>query len=148
MSVPSLTRPADPAAKTASITSRLASDPDVLPVRPNHPFFLVLYPDHPGNWSMQAIAKGTGVEDDEVGIWLLPNLQREPCQPGLNGHRTIKKGMAPRAAFDDAHKVIERDGGIILDQNFDYMVTRDCQHPGTGSTGLFHMDAWQTPKPH
>lgn len=148
MAVPDkgLTKPADPNARAASVGAGTTDDPNILRARPNHKFALVCYPDHPGNWSACEIEAGPGVPEEDVGVWLLPTLQRESMQPGVCGHRTIKKGMSARAAYDDAHKVIERDGGIVLDpDSFEYLVERDCIDK-TGTTGTYFMDTWQTPR--
>lgn len=118
---------------------------DALLVRPNHPFYMVFYPDHPGNWDAAVIS---GDESDEAtGTWWLPTLQRDPAQPGVNGYRTTKKGDRPGHAKAQAHELITSDGGIVLPLSLGYRVELDCIDPRSKTPGTFYTDAWSEPRP-
>jgi hypothetical protein len=146
MAVPSdLIRPADEHAR--STASQAADDGNVLSVRPNHPFFLVHYADHPGNWFVGQIEAGEGVPDEDVGHWWLPKLNKERTQPGVNGNRTIGRGVDPIEAYDNAHSLIRRNGGNILPKSLGYEVARDCIDPKTRTAGQVFLEAWEKPKP-
>jgi hypothetical protein len=143
MPVPNLTEPA--ATGTRASTSRLG-DVDRIPVRPNYPWFYVFYPDHPGNWFVAHIESGPGVPDEDVGDWWLPCLQTEPVIPGVNHHRTIKRGQRLESAYTDAHGKIRLDGGVVLDQSLGYRREVDCVDPRTQREGTFHIDVWSKPR--
>jgi hypothetical protein len=134
-----------PAAEGARELSGGLHTGDVLPVRPNFPFFFVFYPDSPGNWFIGEIEAGPGVPEADVGVWWLPALQKEPIHPGINLHRTRKKGEAPEAAYDNAHLAIRRNGGIVLSHDLGYVKELDCRDPRTQREGKYHAEAWSKP---
>jgi hypothetical protein len=83
-------------------------------------------------------------------VFWLPILQREPVIPGLNGQRTVRQGEPIERAYEPAHRLVVERGGIVLypSEVGQYRVTRDCQHPITGVTGKYHLDAWSRPREH
>jgi hypothetical protein len=136
-----------PAVAGAIPAGQVLAEGSRLPVTPNVRFFLVFYPGHPGNWAPFRIEAGEGVPEDQVGNWLLPVLQREPVQPGMNLHRTKPKHADAHVCWDNAHLHIQRQGGIVLPDTLGYCVGVPCRDPLTGREGLFYMDVWSTPRP-
>jgi hypothetical protein len=157
-----LTAPADDRARQS--TEDAGAVPEgVLVVRPNVPFYLIHYADHPGNWDVGIISQvwvdgegsevvegtddaRTTVPESDIGSWWLPTMQRDPVQPGVNGHRTIKKGDKARQAYSQAHELITNDGGVILPLALGYRVEMDCVHPISKARGTFYTDAWSEPR--
>lgn len=144
MPVPSdLTTPA--AEGSRPVSARLQNS-DRLAIRPNYPWFYVHYPDHPGNWFVGTIEAGPDVPDEDVGDWWLPKLQTEPVIPGVNHHKTLKRGQQPEVAYNDAHGKIRLDGGWILPHSLWYMREMDCADPRTQREGVYHIDVWSRPR--
>lgn len=135
-----------PAAVGARPVSTRLTESDRLLIRPNYPWFYVLYPDHPGNWFVATIEPGPGVADDEVGDWWLPKLQTEPVIPGVNHHRTLKRGQKAETMYDDAHQKISRDRGVVLPHDLGYIREVDCVDPRTQREGTYYLDVWSAPR--
>lgn len=121
----------------------------LFPARPNYPFFFV---HHAENWEI-------GVIDGRA--WLLPEMQRQVLEPGVNNIRTLKRGEKQSAAYDTAQLRMTRRGAVIIPhicpvsivnakgdpEIIDkYMASLKCKDQKTGQTGIFYMDRWETPR--
>ncbi len=110
-------------------------------VRPNPSFFLM---HHHENWAIET----EGLDDP---TWL-PLLQHEIVSPGLNTHRTLKKGEPSSAAYERAQAILKRRGFTILPHDIKidgvvgYMKTAKVAHPLTGREGLVHFERWEYPR--
>jgi hypothetical protein len=126
--------------KSSSFDNR--KEENFLPLDPNYPFFLVHFP---GNW--EVASEGLGEP-----TWL-PQIQRSVMQPGVNGHRTQKVGENFRSRYDLAHNRIKAQGGIVIPLEIEledggrYIREISCKGPKTKKEGVYHIEAWQSPKP-
>ena len=147
--MPDLSHLVTPAVEGAAVVRHAGAPqraPDVLPVRPNHPFIYHFVPTDPGNWSPVSIEAGEGVADDEVGTWWLPMLKALPIKPGLMGCRTVPRGANPSRAYSGAVERLREKGHFDLDPDLGYCVAKPCEDPRTKATGAYYMDAWSTPR--
>lgn len=134
-----------PIAESRPVSARLTNN-GALRLKSNHPWFYVFYPDHPGNWFVGSIEPGPDVPDADVGAWWLPQLQTEAVQPGVNGHRTLRRGAPPESAYSNAHELIRRDGGTVLPHSLGYIREVPCVDPMTQTPGVRHIDVWSNPR--
>lgn len=141
-----LTSPAVPGGRPSTSTRPDTSDGEV-PIEPNNPWFYVHYGRNIGGWMVVEIGAGEGVPAEDVGTWWVPALITEPVKPGLNLHRTIRRGMPESAAYEQAHSAVRRNGGVVLPESLGYRVEVPARGPRSGRTGVYYADAWSSPLP-
>lgn len=142
MPVPQQPEPAFAGARPSQLLDDPLDRDGVLPVAPNQPFFFAHYPMNPRAWRVAIIEDGP-----DAGAWWLPVLQRRPCRPGLCGHRTRGRGQPQAVIWEDSHKRVRHDGGVVLPQSLGYMREADCIDPLTKTAGTYYMEVWESPKP-
>ncbi len=140
----------DPAKTTAQAMAALIKDAratahssvPALPIGGNPAFFLMHWP---GEWHPET-------EGLEQATWL-PLLSRHIILPGCNLNRTIRKGEAPEAAYDQAVLKNTRRGAVYLLPTVHrladggmYIQEAPCRNPRNNATGIYYLEAWMRPK--